>query len=434
MKKGLLSIVGFLLGTIVMAQQYDFSAIAPTGQTLYYKIIDGEAQVTYQSQYANDGRCPYYYNPPTGDLTIPDNVTHNGTTYAVTSIDDHAFHACDGLTSVVIGNNVKKVGWYSFYMCGVTSVTLGNSVDNIGPSAFQYCTNLSSVIFPPSMISIGIDAFSECSSLVSLDLGTVYDIATSAFLNCTGLVSITVNIPANGSIGGFSGCTNLSSVTLTGELYKIRSNAFRNCSSLVNFEIPSSVEIIEDNAFYGCSSLQSIYIPYHTTEIGRNAFKNCTGLRYVYLGYSLSTINNEAFYGCTSLDSITCMAVNPPHNVTKALTFYSVDYSIPFFVPCESIELYRANNEWNSFTNFQCHPDPVSIEDHYENSVNITSGNHTIIINGVKDETVKLYAINGHILDSRKSENQQVKFKVPALGVYLVQVGTQPSKKVVVVD
>ena len=34
---------------------YDFSAVAPSGQTLYYNIVDGAAQVTSQNE-----SSPYY--------------------------------------------------------------------------------------------------------------------------------------------------------------------------------------------------------------------------------------------------------------------------------------------------------------------------------------------------------------------------------------
>ena len=69
------------------AKAYDFYAVAPSGQTLYYNIVDSTAQVTCQ----NSSSTHYSYNPPTGDLTIPDSVTYHGTTYSVTSIGNSAF-------------------------------------------------------------------------------------------------------------------------------------------------------------------------------------------------------------------------------------------------------------------------------------------------------------------------------------------------------
>lgn len=72
---------------------YDFSAVAPSGQTLYYNIVNGEAHVTYQITATPS------YTDLVGALTIPDSVIYAGTTYAVTSIGDLAFDSCSGLTT-----------------------------------------------------------------------------------------------------------------------------------------------------------------------------------------------------------------------------------------------------------------------------------------------------------------------------------------------
>ena len=49
MKKRLLSlfaIASLWLAMPCQAQNYDFSAVAPSGQTLYYKIVNGGAEVS----------------------------------------------------------------------------------------------------------------------------------------------------------------------------------------------------------------------------------------------------------------------------------------------------------------------------------------------------------------------------------------------------
>lgn len=86
------------------AYAYDFSAVAPSGQTLHYNIVNGEAQVTYEKEdFPN-------YTILTGALTIPNSVTYNGTTYLVKSIGNWAFHYCNELTSISIPNSVTSIG------------------------------------------------------------------------------------------------------------------------------------------------------------------------------------------------------------------------------------------------------------------------------------------------------------------------------------
>ena len=92
MKLKLFAIMMMALAIPQCVKAYDFS-YTYQGQTLYYNIVNGEAQVTYQ----NNG-SPAYTNL-SGALVIPDTVTYNGTTYSVTSIGDYAFRGCSGLTT-----------------------------------------------------------------------------------------------------------------------------------------------------------------------------------------------------------------------------------------------------------------------------------------------------------------------------------------------
>ena len=85
---------------------------------------------------------------------------------SVTSIGDLAFSLCTGLTSVTIGNSVTSIGRSAFSGCtGLTSVTIGNSVTSIGEHAFSGCTSLTSVTIPNSVTSIGRRAFNNCRDL-----------------------------------------------------------------------------------------------------------------------------------------------------------------------------------------------------------------------------------------------------------------------------
>ena len=96
------------------------------------------------------------YTDLSGDLTIPETVTHSSTTYSVTAIGNFAFRGCSGLTSVTIPNSVTSIGNYAFYDCsGLTSVTIPNSVTTIGQYAFEDCSGLTSVTIPNSVTTIG---------------------------------------------------------------------------------------------------------------------------------------------------------------------------------------------------------------------------------------------------------------------------------------
>ena len=164
----------FLVATIMMAlmapqeaSAYDFSAVAPTGQTLYYNIIDSTVSVTYPgSAYwmAYDEN-----NYPTGSLEIPASVSYNGITYSVTAIGDHAFTGCSTLTSVIIPISVTSINSCSFCVCtGLTSIIIPNNVITIGNEAFAGCSGLTSLTLGNSVSTIGYQAFRECSNLMEI--------------------------------------------------------------------------------------------------------------------------------------------------------------------------------------------------------------------------------------------------------------------------
>ena len=344
------------------ALAYDFSAVAPSGQTLYYNIVDGHAEV------ARSTSSSYV----TGDLVIPSTVTYNDVSYTVTSIGSYAFRDCGGLTSVTIPDGVTTIGDFAFYGCtGLTSVTIpdgvtsiGNNafynvrhieyygsatgspwgaismngvtdgdfvfsdttkhyllaylgaggevaipstVDTIGRRAFYRCTVLTSITIPDGVRSIGDYAFYNCSGLTSVTISSgVTSIGNYAFGYCSGLTSVTIGsgVTSIGS-GAFEYCSGLTSVTIGSGVTSIGSDAFEYCSGLTSVIIPDGVTSIGDAAFYACSGLTSVTIGSGVTSIGSGAFGYCNGLTSVIIPDGVTSIGEGAFHGCSGLTSVT---------------------------------------------------------------------------------------------------------------------------------
>ena len=79
-------VLSLLLVVATAARAYDFSAPAPTGQTLYYSVVDGGVVVVYPNASNQPAQGWVNYVTPTGVLEVPATVVHDDTTYAVLAV------------------------------------------------------------------------------------------------------------------------------------------------------------------------------------------------------------------------------------------------------------------------------------------------------------------------------------------------------------
>ncbi len=239
-------------------------------------------------------------------LQLPEAVTEIGahafasTTQVVFQGDNANFRFIDGVlynnppTTVLLANP------------DVTNVVIPEGITTIGSQVFEGCTNLISVTLPQTLISIEWNAFAGCTSLESITIpDSVSEIGTWAFYGCSSLSKVTLpsqitQIPS----GLFSGCTELTSVVIPDSVHTINYGAFENCTSLTEIKIPRNVTQIDGNTFYNCTSLTKIELPSSLTQIGSWAFYNCTNLADIELPSTLIQMDAYAFHECHSLTDI----------------------------------------------------------------------------------------------------------------------------------
>lgn len=252
--------------------------------------------------------------------------------------------------AVVNGSCGTSLTW-SLNTNDSTLVIEGSGTMTPNPSYLTYSSYIKHVSLPQGITHIGINAFYDCTNLVSVSIpSSVTTIDVYAFRGCEKLTS--VNIPNNVTTleqGAFYDCTGLLSITLPNNITTIASNLLSNCPKIKTIFIPNSVSQIKGSAFSQCSSLESIIIPGSVTSIGDYAFSNDTSLKTLTIPNSVSTIGRFTFNDCTGLTSLTCESVFPPTLGENA--FKNVNKSIPLFVPAQSIGTYANTILWEEFAN-----------------------------------------------------------------------------------
>ena len=328
---------------------YDIEVANSDGVTIYYTFQNNntELAVTY---------CGSTY---TGNVVIPELVTFERKTFPVTSIGNHAFRGCFGLTSVTIPSSVTSIGNYAFRDCsGLTSVKMERETPpSINSSSFDKSTN--AIIYVPDgsetayqsddnwwfleivEYSMNIafadenvkaicvqnwdtDGDGELSyeeAAAVTNLGEVFRentdislfdelryftgltrIGYGAFSGCSSLTSVTIpNSVTYIGISAFRECSGLTSVSIPNSVTEIGIRAFEGCSGLTSIAIPNNMRAIPNYMFQGCSALTEITIPSSVTFIGSYAFNNCSSLASVTIPNSVTSIGQDAFYGCSGL-------------------------------------------------------------------------------------------------------------------------------------
>ena len=354
-----------------------------------------------------------------GDVVIPAEVSHAGTTYRVTTIGDYAFYYCNALTSVSMPS-VVTIGEDAFYTCSsLTSVSMP-SATTIGDYAFEYCSTLTSVEMP-AVATIGEYAFYGCSALTSIYLpasctsidgnpfsgcdalkeivvdednpnfsshdGVLYDKNVETLLACPGSKS-SIDTPSSVTTIGYDAfyeCSSLTSISMP-SVTTIGDYAFNFCSSLTSISMPS-VMTIGGYAFYECSSLTSISMP-EVTTIGDDAFSGCSALTSVSMP-SVTTIGDRAFSSCSALTSVSMPEVKTIGDNVFSFCYALTSLSMPSVTTIGRVAFYYCsaltsvdipasvsmigNDAFflcNALTSVYCHwEDPLECDPRFENTV-----------------------------------------------------------------
>ncbi len=224
--------------------------------------------------------------PPTGrtyagDFFIPDQVLYGGKYYDVIAITNKAFAGCQGVTSVIAGDNLLGAGEGAFRGCiGLTEIDMPNL--RLGyDGTFYGCTNLKKVIISDMTYNIPKQSFYHCEKLISYDFPDNYinEIGEEAFRGCNSLTEICVPVAVTIGNHAFSDCANLTTIKLEGcSEYKLEQGnnldlgvQFCYLPNLKDFYYSTSVPpIISNESFRGTDiSKATLHVPSDAVETFR---------------------------------------------------------------------------------------------------------------------------------------------------------------------
>ena len=221
------------------------------------------------------------------------------------AVGDHAFEMCGNLSEVVFPANLISIGNWAFGDTAITNVELGSGIESIGEGAFYYCASLESVVIYGSVEYMGDNAFGECVNLTEVVFkSNISAVGAGAFAWCESLDTVIFD----GSVesidqSAFESCTALKYIVMP-DIGYVGEYAFGECTALETIIFKGNVGIIETCAFAACENLETINFNGEVEAINENAFEECTALVSVNFNRDVDFVNQYAFYTCTGLQSV----------------------------------------------------------------------------------------------------------------------------------
>ena len=255
----------------------------------------------------------------TNPVTLPNSVT---------TIEQHAFNACSGITTLTLGTGVTTIGNYAFAnMTGLTTVNYNaTSAYDLSNTVIPFSSSGASSVtlyIGSNVTRIPSYMFKDFSKIVTIQFkGTsCTEFATGAFEGATGVTNIYyvgsmdswfandfVTVSSNPTYASnkavlwvtdvgasaYDSSNSANSTTFGGSTYR---KVYRIVS-------PSSVTTINKYLFINLKQFTEIWVSNNVTTIGESAYSGLVNATLVVLPSSISIIGSSAFASCSKVANV----------------------------------------------------------------------------------------------------------------------------------
>ena len=329
----------------------------------------------------------------------------------ISSIGNYFCRACTNLVELNLPDGLEDIGTFFLYECGLDEVIFPYGVSVISNGALQD-SNVSNVVIPKSVTSIGNNVFQGCANLSYIEIPNSVDSIGDNFLNGSPLTTIKFNSETPPTVGAYflesnDNCSihipegslenylnqqgfptessryveyptlkhkletlgKLIASKLTKQFVSAswdeglttlanKVNDIQGFNDMFEFDSTNNYASNGFGMMYnsGGHSYFTLKIPSTITTLGDASFKNFTEMKICEIPSSVVSIGDNVFKYNTSLKKIIFKGTIPPSATSSSFATNSSEYGANISttcvieVPCNALSAYK------SATNY---PDPT---------------------------------------------------------------------------
>lgn len=196
--------------------------------------------------------------------------------------------------------SVKSIDQQIFEKSNATKVTFESDEDLELINTFSFARNVSEVVLPSELSVVSTALFNQCNNLESIAIpANVTAIENDAFHNCEALNDVLFEGTSTEKVGiqAFSNCVALTSIDLPEGLETVSKWAFKGDEALTSVVFPDTLTMIGKEAFKGCTALTDVtFNSTEPVEVGEDLFEEGQNVTvHVIEGSDLDTNFNQYF-------------------------------------------------------------------------------------------------------------------------------------------